>query len=45
MSNVIYAVAIALAFVAPLVSCALYVVVAIMWVIPDPRIERHAAGG
>jgi len=45
LSNVIYAAAIALAFVAPLVSCALYVVVAIMWVIPDPRIERHAAGG
>lgn len=43
LSNVIYAVAIALAFVEPLVSCALYVVVAIMWIIPDPRIERHAA--
>ena len=45
LSNVIYAVAIALAFLSPLVSCALYVVVAIMWFIPDPRIERHAAGG
>ncbi|MEP6944213.1 MAG: TMEM175 family protein [Betaproteobacteria bacterium] len=45
LSNVIYAAAIAIAFVAPLVSCALYVLVAMMWLIPDPRIERHASGG
>jgi uncharacterized membrane protein len=36
----IYMVAIALTFVNPWVSCALYVFVAIMWFIPDPRIER-----
>jgi len=36
----IYALAIALAFVAPQASCALYVVVAIIWLVPDRRIER-----
>ncbi len=40
-SIVIYASAIALAFVQPLISCALYIVVAIMWLIPDRRIERR----
>jgi hypothetical protein len=33
--------AIALAFVNPWVACAIYVVVAIMWLIPDPRIEHQ----
>jgi TMEM175 potassium channel family protein len=36
----IYAVAIGLTFVNAWVSCALYVLVAAMWFIPDPRIER-----
>jgi uncharacterized membrane protein len=36
----IYVVAIALTFVNVWVSCALYIFVAIMWFIPDPRIER-----
>jgi len=40
LSLLIYIVAIALAFVNPWVSCALYTFVAIMWFIPDPRIER-----
>ena len=40
VSLFIYVVAIALTFVNPWVSCALYVFVAIMWFIPDPRIER-----
>jgi len=40
-SVVLYAIAIALAFVNPLVACAIYVVVAIMWLIPDPRIEHQ----
>jgi uncharacterized membrane protein len=39
-SVVIYAAAIGLAFVNPWVSCGLYVLVAVMWFIPDPRIER-----
>jgi uncharacterized membrane protein len=40
MSLLIYVVAIALSFVNPWVSCALYVLVAVIWFIPDPRIER-----
>ena len=39
-SLAIYALAIALAFSMPQVSCVLYVVVAIMWLVPDRRIER-----
>jgi uncharacterized membrane protein len=35
-----YAVAILLAFVYPWLACALYVAVAILWVIPDRRIEQ-----
>ena len=40
ISVVIYAVAILLSFEFPLIACLLYVVVAIMWLIPDKRIER-----
>jgi uncharacterized membrane protein len=40
LSVVLYAAAILLAFVNPAISCALYVVVALMWLIPDRRIER-----
>ncbi|MEP6635499.1 MAG: TMEM175 family protein [Acidobacteriota bacterium] len=39
ISVVIYAIAIPLAFVQPALACALYVSVAIMWLIPDRRIE------
>jgi uncharacterized membrane protein len=39
-SPVIYVTAILLAFVNPVISLALYVVVAAMWLIPDRRIER-----
>jgi uncharacterized membrane protein len=42
-SMVLYAIAIALAFVAPWLAGALYVAVAIMWLIPDPRIEHQIA--
>src|SRR5262249_26763550 len=38
-----YASAVALAFVAPWASCALYIVVAVIWLIPDRRIERSLA--
>jgi TMEM175 potassium channel family protein len=41
LSPVIYALAIPIAFVAPLVSFSLYVFVAAMWIVPDPRIERR----
>ena len=40
MSIVIYAVAVALAFVNQWVSDALYVAVAMMWLVPDRRIEK-----
>jgi uncharacterized membrane protein len=39
LSPVLYLAAIALAFFAPIVSCALYAVVAALWFIPDRRIE------
>jgi uncharacterized membrane protein len=35
--------AIPLAFLEPLISCALFVIVAVMWLIPDRRIERTLA--
>ncbi len=43
VSVVIYAAAIALAFVNPWIACALYVLVAAMWFIPDRRIENTVA--
>jgi TMEM175 potassium channel family protein len=42
-SPVIYALAIPIAFVAPWLSQSLYVLVALMWLIPDRRIERAMA--
>ena len=45
MASVIaYAAAIALAFLDPRISCAIYVGVALMWMVPDTRIERTLAG-
>ena len=40
ISIIIYAVAIPLAFFNPLIACFFYVAVAIMWFIPDSRIEN-----
>jgi len=42
-SIVLYALAIGLAFVHPLIACALYVAVALMWFLPDRRIEHELA--
>ncbi len=44
VSPVLYAVAIPIALVAPWASVAIYVVVAVIWFIPDRRIERTLAG-
>jgi uncharacterized membrane protein len=44
LSVFIYAVAILLSFVNPWLSFGLYVVVAVMWFIPDRRIEKKIAG-
>jgi uncharacterized membrane protein len=43
VSVVIYLVAIPLAFVTSWFACALYVLVALMWLIPDRRIEKTLA--
>jgi uncharacterized membrane protein len=45
VSVVCYAVAIPLAFVNAWLACALYVLVVIMWLIPDRRIERELTEG
>jgi uncharacterized membrane protein len=43
ISLVVYALAIPLSFKQPWIAFALYVMVAIMWLIPDPRIEKTLA--
>jgi uncharacterized membrane protein len=43
ISPLIYALAIPISFIAPLVSFGIYVFVAAMWIVPDPRIERRIA--
>ena len=43
LSLLIYTCAIPLAFVSQWIAFGLYVVVAVMWFIPDPRLERHVA--
>jgi len=40
LSIVAYATAIPLSFVQPGIACACYVMVAVMWLLPDPRIEK-----
>ena len=40
VSMVIYLAAIPLAFIRSWMACALYVMVAVMWLVPDPRIEK-----
>jgi uncharacterized membrane protein len=45
ISPLFYVLAIGLAFVHPEISGALYVLVALMWLIPDRRIERTLAHG
>jgi uncharacterized membrane protein len=39
-SVTVYTAAIPLAFVRPWIACTCYVLVAVMWLLPDPRIER-----
>jgi uncharacterized membrane protein len=43
LSPVLYAGAVVASFVQPWIACAIYVVVALMWLIPDRRIERVVA--
>jgi uncharacterized membrane protein len=44
LSPLLYVAAIALAFVSPWVAVAIYTLVALMWVVPDRRIERVLTG-
>ena len=44
ISLVLYCAGIGAAFVVPLVACGFYVAVAVMWLVPDRRIEKHLAG-
>lgn len=39
-----YAAAVGLAFVEPIISVSIYVGIAILWIIPDKRIEKHLKG-
>ena len=39
--GMLYALAIGLAFVKPGLACGIYVLVAVMWLVPDRRIERN----
>jgi uncharacterized membrane protein len=39
-SLILYATAIPLAFAHPWIACAIYILVALIWLAPDPRIER-----
>ena len=45
LSPLLYLAGIGLSFVLPYAADALYVVVALMWLIPDPRIERAVRAG
>jgi uncharacterized membrane protein len=44
-SPLLYLAGVGLAFVAPLLSISLYILVAVMWLIPDRRIEKALHGG
>jgi len=41
VSILIYVMGVAIAFTHPYIACGLYGVVACVWFIPDPRVERH----
>ena len=45
LSMVLYVAAIALAFVHPLIADAIYLIVALIWLVPDKRIEARIAHG
>ena len=44
LSPVLYVVAIIVAFLSSWISMAIYILVALMWVVPDRRIERVLVG-
>ena len=44
ISLVLYSAAVLVSMLSSAVAMALYVIVAVMWLVPDRRIERHANG-
>ena len=44
LSVIIYAVAIPLSFIHPYIGCILYIAVAMIWLMPDKRIEKEIKG-
>jgi uncharacterized membrane protein len=40
----VYALAIPLALIRPWIACGCYALVALMWLLPDPRIEKNVQG-
>jgi uncharacterized membrane protein len=44
LSVLLYLAALPLAFVHPVIAMALYVIVALIWFVPDRRIERASRG-
>ena len=45
ISVVLYAIALPIAFLSPAIACAVYVLVAVMWLVPDRRIEKTLPRG
>jgi uncharacterized membrane protein len=44
VSLLVYALAIPLALIRPWIACGCYALVALMWLLPDPRIEKNVKG-
>jgi uncharacterized membrane protein len=44
LSTVLYISTIPLAFIEPLISCTIYIIVALMWIIPDKEVEKILSG-
>jgi uncharacterized membrane protein len=44
VSLLVYALAIPLALIRPWIACGCYALVALMWLLPDPRIEKNVQG-
>jgi uncharacterized membrane protein len=40
ISTLLYLASVPLAFVEPMISCAIFVTVAVMWIVPDKEIEK-----
>ena len=42
LSNILYTLAIPIAFIHPYAACAIFIIVALMWIVPDRNIENAA---